>query len=116
MQEWFTDPANGFVYSLDVKPGNSGDALVDFLTNKQGYCEQYASAMAVMLRSLNIPSRVVVGFTQGVKRADGSYLVTSHDAHAWVEVKFENNGWVRFDPTPGGRRPGGRAGLHRQRR
>ncbi|SDP13262.1 Transglutaminase-like superfamily protein [Nakamurella panacisegetis] len=100
LQQWFTDPANGFVYSLDVLPGNSGDALVDFLTNKQGYCEQYASAMAIMLRSLNIPSRVVVGFTQGVKQSNGSWLVTSHDAHAWVEVDFENHGWVRFDPTP----------------
>ncbi len=116
LEEWFTNPANGFVYSLEVKPGNSGDALVDFLTNKQGYCEQYASAMAVMLRSLNIPSRVVVGFTQGVKQPDGSYLVTSHDAHAWVEVKFENNGWVRFDPHPGGRWPRRATGLHRQRR
>ena len=111
LQEWFTDPANGFAYSLDVKPGNSGDALVDFLTNKQGYCEQYASAMAVMLRSLNIPTRVVVGFTQGVKQPDGSYLVTSHDAHAWVEVKFEDNGWVRFDPTPAVGGQGGQQGF-----
>ncbi len=111
LEQWFTDPANGFVYSLDVKPGNSGDALVDFLKNKQGYCEQYASAMAVMLRSLNIPSRVVVGFTQGVKQANGSYMVTSHDAHAWVEVKFENNGWVRFDPTPAVGGQGGQQGF-----
>jgi len=81
------------------------------LTNKQGYCEQYASAMAVMLRSLNIPTRVVVGFTQGVRQADGSYLVTSHDAHAWVEVKFENNGWVRFDPTPAVGGQGGQQGF-----
>ena len=108
LQQWFTDPANGFVYSLDVPAGNSGDALVDFLTNKQGYCEQYASAMAIMLRSLNIPSRVVVGFTQGVRQANGSWLVTSHDAHAWVEVNFEDHGWVRFDPTPP---VGGQGGL-----
>ena len=108
LQQWFTDPANGFVYSLEVPVGNSGDALVDFLTHKQGYCEQYASAMAIMLRSLNIPSRVVVGFTQGVKQANGSWLVTSHDAHAWVEVNFENHGWIRFDPTPP---VGGQGGL-----
>jgi len=100
LQQWFTGSANGFKYSLDVVPGNSGDALVDFLQNKQGYCEQYASAMAIMLRALNIPTRVVVGFTQGVKEADGSYLITSHDAHAWVEVQFVQSGWVRFDPTP----------------
>lgn len=108
LQQWFTNPANGFVYSLNVVPGNSGDALVDFLTNKQGYCEQYAASMAIMLRSLNIPSRVVVGFTQGVEQANGSWLVTSHDAHAWVEVKFEDHGWVRFDPTPP---VGGQGGL-----
>ena len=114
LEEWFTDGANGFVYSLDVPAGNSGDALVDFLTNKQGYCEQYAAAMAIMLRSLNIPSRVVVGFTQGDKQADGSYLVTSHDAHAWVEVKFEQNGWVRFDPTPPVDGQGGQQGFSDQ--
>ena len=100
LEQWFTNGANGFVYSLDVPPGNSGDALVDFLTNKQGYCEQYAAAMGVMLRALNIPTRVVVGFSQGVRQPDGTYLITSHDAHAWVEVNFDQNGWVRFDPTP----------------
>ncbi len=109
--QWFTDPANGFVYSLDVKPGDSGDALVDFLSNKQGFCEQYAAAMAVMLRSLNIPTRVAVGFTQGVRQPNGSFLITSHDAHAWVEVKFENNGWVRFDPTPPVDGQGGQQGF-----
>lgn len=111
LEKWFTDPANGFVYSLEVPVGNSGDALVDFLENKQGFCEQYASAMAIMLRSLNIPTRVVVGFTQGKRQADGAYLVTSHDAHAWVEVKFETNGWIRFDPTPPVGGQGGQQGY-----
>ena len=111
LQQWFTDPANGFVYSLKVPSGSSGDALVDFLANKQGFCEQYAAAMAVMLRSLNIPSRVVVGFTQGQKQANGSYVVTSNDAHAWVEVDFEQNGWVRFDPTPPVDGQGGEQGF-----
>lgn len=114
LEDWFTDGANGFVYSLDVPPGNSGDALVDFLTNKQGYCEQYAAAMGIMLRSLNIPSRVVVGFSQGEKQSDGSYVVTSHDAHAWVEVQFEQNGWVRFDPTPPVGGQGGQQGYQDQ--
>ena len=111
LEEWFTDGANGFVYSLEVPAGNSGDALVDFLTNKQGYCEQYAAAMGIMLRSLNIPTRVVVGFSQGEKQSDGTYLVTSHDAHAWVEVKFEQSGWVRFDPTPPVDGQGGQQGF-----
>lgn len=100
MLQWFTNPKNGFTYSLNVPVGNTGDALTDFLQQKQGYCEQYASAMAVMLRSLDIPSRVAVGFTQGTRKADGSYLITSHNAHAWVEVLFDQHGWVRFDPTP----------------
>ena len=112
LRKWFTDSRNGFTYSLAVPAGDSGDSLIDFLTNKKGFCEQYAAAMAVMLRSLNIPSRVVVGFTQGIKQPNGSYLVTSHDAHAWVEVKFDQNGWVSFDPTPPVDGQGGQQGFH----
>lgn len=111
LRQWFTDPANNFVYSLNVPPGNSGDALLDFLTNRRGYCEQYASAMAVMLRSLGIPARVAIGFTQGEQNADGSWTISSNDAHAWVEVPFTNAGWVRFDPTPLGGGRGGQQGF-----
>ncbi|GAA2019453.1 transglutaminase domain-containing protein [Nakamurella flavida] len=111
LQQYFTDPANGFVYSLSVPTGNSGDALVDFLQLKQGYCEQYASAMAVMARAAGLPARVAVGFTQGDRQADGSWLITSHDAHAWVEVRFDGAGWVRFDPTPLGGGQGGQQGF-----
>ncbi|MEO5833226.1 MAG: DUF3488 and transglutaminase-like domain-containing protein [Nakamurella sp.] len=100
LKDWFTDPANGFAYSLQVPTGNSGDLLTDFLQNRQGYCEQYAASMAIMLRSLGLPTRVAIGFTQGTEEQPGTYLVTSHDAHAWVEVRFDNAGWVRFDPTP----------------
>ncbi len=67
LNEYFLDPANGFTYSLQTAPGNTGDALVDFLTRgRAGYCEQFASAMAVMLRAVGVPSRVAVGFTAGV--------------------------------------------------
>ena len=111
LQRWFTDPANGFTYSLDVPAQDTGDALVNFLTHKQGYCQQYASAMAIMLRSVNVPARVVIGYTQGNRRADGSYLITSRNAHAWVEVKFRDNGWVRFDPTPPVNGQGGQQGF-----
>lgn len=97
---YFTNPANGFTYSLSTPLGSSGNALVDFLTEKQGYCEQYAAAMAIMVRSVGIPARVGVGFTQGTRQPDGSYEITSNDAHAWVEVNFEKSGWVMFDPTP----------------
>ena len=111
LRSWFTDPANGFTYSLDVPTGDSGDLLVDFLNNRQGYCQQYATAMAVMLRAAGVPARVAVGFTQGAKQADGTYVISSNDAHAWVEVLFDNAGWVRFDPTPLGGGQGGQQGF-----
>ncbi len=55
--------------------------------------------MAVMLRSLDIPARVAVGFTSGYRDGDVR-TITSRDAHAWVEVHFGEFGWVSFDPTP----------------
>jgi transglutaminase-like putative cysteine protease len=100
IQEYFTDPANGFVYSLATAPGTSSDNLVNFLTNKKGYCEQFAGAMAVLVRSAGLPARVALGYTPGTTQSDGSRLITSHDAHAWVEVYFDGLGWVPFDPTP----------------
>jgi transglutaminase-like putative cysteine protease len=100
INRWFTEPANGFRYDLRTVPGNSGDALVDFLfTGHRGYCEQFASAMAIMLRTLRVPARVAVGFTPGTFE-DGSRLITTEDAHAWVEVWFPGAGWLPFDPTP----------------
>jgi transglutaminase-like putative cysteine protease len=111
LRSYFTDPANGFVYSLQVPTGDSGDLLLDFLTLKQGYCEQYATAMAVMLRAVGVPARVAVGFTQGVPDAAGDYVINSHDAHAWVEVPFDQAGWVEFDPTPLGGGQGGQQGF-----
>ncbi len=111
LKDFFTTPANGFQYTLSVPEGNSGDALVDFLQNKQGYCEQYATAMTIMLRTLDIPARVAIGFTQGQANGNGEYTISSHDAHAWVEVKFDKAGWVRFDPTPLGVAEGGQQGF-----
>ena len=84
---------------------------MDFLSNKQGYCEQYASAMAVMLRAVGVPARVAIGFTQGTQDADGSYVINSNDAHAWVEVLFDKAGWVQFDPTPLAGGQGGQQGF-----
>ncbi|MGY1712161.1 transglutaminaseTgpA domain-containing protein [Geodermatophilus sp. SYSU D00758] len=97
---YFTDPANGFSYSLATPAGTSGDDLVDFLAGRRGYCEQYAGAMAVLARAAGLPARVVLGYTPGTERPDGSRLVTSDDAHAWVEVYFDDLGWIPFDPTP----------------
>jgi hypothetical protein len=73
---------------------------VDFLRLRRGYCEQYAGAMAVMVRAAGVPARVALGYTPGAEQPDGSRLITSDDAHAWVEVYFEDLGWVPFDPTP----------------
>ena len=93
----------GFVYDLETEPGNSSSALVDFLQNRRGYCEQFAASMAVMARALGIPARVAVGFTPGTPQEDGSWLVGTHDAHAWPELYFQGTGWVRFEPTPASR-------------
>lgn len=100
LYNYFRSPANGFTYSTQTKPPVTGDPLVDFLFHgKTGFCEQYASAMAVMLRVLGIPARIGIGFTDGYQ-SDGHRVITSADAHAWVEVYFPNYGWVTFDPTP----------------
>ncbi len=98
--DFLTDRTNGFGYALSTEPGTSGDDLADFLTERRGYCEQYAGAMAVMVRVAGLPSRVALGYTAGTVQEDGSRLVTSDDAHAWVEVYFSGLGWVPFDPTP----------------
>jgi transglutaminase-like putative cysteine protease len=101
LTDYFRNPANGFTYSVQTAdPGAGKDALVSFLTDgKTGFCEQFASSMAAMMRSLGFPSRVSVGFTAGT--GDGvSREVTTSDAHAWVEVYFAGTGWVQFDPTP----------------
>jgi transglutaminase-like putative cysteine protease len=93
-------PKNNFTYSLTTKTGDSGSALVDFLTNKEGFCQQYAGAMAIMLRMAGVPSRVVVGYTHKAPDKDGNFTVTTNDAHAWVEAYFGGVGWLPFDPTP----------------
>jgi hypothetical protein len=96
----FTDRSNGFIYSLSTEPGTTGDDLADFLRIKRGYCEQYAGAMAVLVRAAGVPARVVLGYTPGREQPDGTRMVTTDDAHAWVEVWFDGLGWIPFDPTP----------------
>ncbi|GAA2782301.1 DUF3488 and transglutaminase-like domain-containing protein [Saccharopolyspora taberi] len=100
LNHYFTDPANGFDYELETAPPTGGDGLSDFLfRGKRGYCEQFASSMAVLLRASGIPSRVAVGFTSGYRDGD-SRVITTDDAHAWVEAYFPGWGWTTFDPTP----------------
>jgi transglutaminase-like putative cysteine protease len=93
---------DNFRYTLDPSAIEPGDPLVSFLfKSKSGYCEYFAASMAVMLRTLNIPSRLVNGFQTGsYNRIGKDFVVRARDAHSWVEVYFPNYGWITFDPTP----------------
>jgi hypothetical protein len=91
-----------FGYTLQLGRSAHRDPLAYFLfERKQGHCEYFASAMAVMLRTLRIPSRVVNGFRTGeFNDVTSQYLVRASNAHSWVEAYFPGYGWVSFDPTP----------------
>jgi transglutaminase-like putative cysteine protease len=91
---------NGFQYSLRTKSGTSGSAIVDFLNNKQGFCEQYSAAMAWLVRAAGIPARVAFGFSRGSNRHGDTWTLTNRNLHAWTEVYFDQVGWVPFDATP----------------
>ena len=100
-----------YAYTLDLKAGGP-EPLSDFLFNvKEGHCEYFATAMAVMLRTQGIASRVVNGFLPGeYNGAAGAFTVRQSDAHSWVEVYFpQTSSWVTFDPTP----PAGRTARER---
>jgi len=96
-----------FVYTLDLPGSVPEDPLANFLfERKKGHCEYFASSMAVMLRSLRIPSRIVTGFHGGeYNDLTGQYVVRARDAHSWVEAYFPGSGWISFDPTPAGGLP-----------
>jgi protein-glutamine gamma-glutamyltransferase len=91
-----------FGYTLQLPQKTTKDPIANFLfERKQGHCEYFASSMAVMLRTLGIPSRVVNGFHgDEFNDVSGSYIVRAKNAHAWVEVYFPGYGWQTFDPTP----------------
>ncbi|MFI6264266.1 transglutaminaseTgpA domain-containing protein [Micromonospora sp. NPDC051006] len=91
---------NGFSYRLSTEEGSSGQDIVDFLTNKVGFCQQYAAAMAWLVRAAGIPARVAFGFTNGSNRTGDTYTLTNRNLHAWTEVYFNGMGWVPFDATP----------------
>ncbi|HEY0100730.1 MAG TPA: transglutaminase domain-containing protein, partial [Pyrinomonadaceae bacterium] len=98
-----------FRYTLEQKSGGASDPLADFMFRvREGHCEYFSTAMAVMLRSEGIAARVVNGFQLGdYNDAADVYTVRQSDAHSWVEVYFpETNAWVTFDPTPVAGRPG----------
>ena len=92
-----------FIYDTTVDDHDDPSAILAFLDTKRGFCVQFASAYAVMARSLGIPARVAVGFTPG-KLVGDRYHVSSHDAHAWPEIYLSGLGWTHlFDPTPDNR-------------
>jgi transglutaminase-like putative cysteine protease len=91
-------------YTLQLPRTAVKDPIANFLfERKQGHCEYFASSMAVMLRTLGIPSRVVNGFrSDEFNDLTGNYVVRAKDAHSWVEAYFPDYGWETFDPTPAG--------------
>ncbi|MFI5933398.1 DUF3488 and DUF4129 domain-containing transglutaminase family protein [Actinoplanes sp. NPDC051494] len=91
---------NGFSYSLTANADGNASAIAAFLENKQGYCQQYAAALAWMARAAGIPARVAFGFTRGSTRDGDAYVLTNRNAHAWTEVYLDGFGWVPFDATP----------------
>jgi transglutaminase-like putative cysteine protease len=93
-----------FGYTLDLGRTPPRDPVAYFLFDKKrGHCEYFASSMAVMLRTLHIPSRLISGFRGGeFNDLTGQYVVRASNAHSWVEAYFPGAGWVSFDPTPGG--------------
>ncbi len=91
-----------YTYSLDPPASFMESPYAAFLFDtRTGFCQHFAGAMAALLRFNGVPSRVALGFTAGDKGADGRFVVTRKDAHAWVEAYFPGVGWVPFDPTPG---------------
>jgi transglutaminase-like putative cysteine protease len=92
-----------FAYEIDTPLRSGSRSILEFLTeSKAGFCQQFSTAMAAMLRSIDIQSRVVVGYATGSPTtAPGEYSVTTDVAHAWVEVHFPGWGWMPFEPTPG---------------
>jgi transglutaminase-like putative cysteine protease len=91
-----------YSYTLELPQSEPADPLAFFLFHRQkGHCEYFASAMAVMLRGLGIPSRMVTGFQSGVYNPiSGWQLIRTSDAHSWVEAWLPKRGWTTFDPTP----------------
>ena len=98
-EQWMADNVQ---YDLDSPlPDPGEDAVHDFLfESKRGFCEQIASALAIMLRTQGVPTRVATGYAAGTRdRIAGVFEVRASDAHAWVEVWFPETGWQAFDPT-----------------
>ncbi|HEU0122157.1 MAG TPA: DUF3488 and transglutaminase-like domain-containing protein [Bryobacteraceae bacterium] len=97
---------NNYGYTLELPETEQADPISNFLfVRKKGHCEYFASSLALMLRSIGIPSRVVTGFQGGtLNPVSGWYTVRASDAHSWVEAFIPGNGWTTYDATPAGAR------------
>jgi transglutaminase-like putative cysteine protease len=92
----------GFTYNLDVSYRRADKAIDEFLGDgKEGFCTQFSTSMALILRDMGVPSRVVYGATTGEDVGSGEYLVRGSNMHTWVEAYFPGVGWYPFNPTPG---------------
>jgi transglutaminase-like putative cysteine protease len=92
----------GFTYNLNADYNRADKAIEEFLGgNKEGFCTQFATSMALLSRELGVPSRVVYGATRGREERPDEYVITGYNVHTWVEVYFPGVGWYTFDPTPG---------------
>lgn len=100
LQSFFRGAGN-FSYDLDAGYGYGYQAMAAFLDERRGFCQHFSATMAMMARTLGIPSRVVVGFLVAESADGGGYVMTTKNVHAWPELYFEGTGWVRFEPTPG---------------
>jgi transglutaminase-like putative cysteine protease len=91
-----------FSYTLELPSRETSDPLAYFLfTRRKGHCEYFASAMAVMLRSIGVPARLATGFQSGIYNdVTDLWLIRAGDAHSWVEAWIPGHGWTTFDPTP----------------
>jgi transglutaminase-like putative cysteine protease len=93
---------SSYGYTLDLPDHETTDPIGYFLfERRKGHCEYFASAMAVMLRAIGIPARMVNGFQSGTfNPISNQYVIRASDAHSWVEAYLESRGWTTFDPTP----------------
>jgi len=91
-------------YTLQLPSQPTADPLADFLfRRRRGHCEYFASSMAVLLRTVGIPSRIITGFRGAqFNEVNSTYIVRASDAHSWVEAFIPGAGWTTFDPTPAG--------------
>jgi hypothetical protein len=94
-------------YTLQLPSQPPADPLADFLFHRhRGHCEYFASSMAVLLRTVGVPSRVITGFRGAeFNQVNSAYIVRASDAHSWVEAFIPGAGWTAFDPTPPGEAP-----------